>query len=214
MKETNSYINKTNKSSYIINNQTNNIDYGDYYNKGNKKNTSLNSNKNNKIEKTSYSNKKEEIYSYNYNSKSTNDKHKFNIILEEEIEEGYKNKNSKIKNSKYNSYDQSNLGQDYDLKNYKYKFLTTKEICQQFWKSIEIGELPISMFDPNKNSGPRLISFFSPDKNYQNEKFTKSVLSNGDTGYGKRNLNINQVKGSNSVRNINESKQYNRSGYY
>ena len=212
MKETNSYINKTNKTSYIINNQTNNIDYGDYYNKGNKKNTSFSSNKNNKIEKTSYSNKKEEIYSYNYNSKSTNDKHKFNIILEEENEEGYKN--SKIKNSKYNSYNQSNLGQDYDLKNFKYKFLTTKEICQQFWKSIDIGELPISKFDPNRNSGSRLISFFSPNKNYQNEKLSNSVLSNGDIGYGQKNQNVNQIKGSKSVRNVNEAKQYNRSGYY
>ena len=212
MKETSSYVNKSNKTSYNINNQTKSKDYGDYYNKDNKMNTSLNSNKNNKIEKTSYSSKKEEIYSYNYNSKSTIDKHKFNTILEEETEDGYKN--GKIKNSKYNSYGQSNLGQDYDLKNYKYKFLTTKEICQQFWKSIEIGELPISMFDPNKNSGSRLISFFSPEKNYQNEKFTKSVLSSGDTGYGQRNLNLNQVKGSNSVRNVNEAKQYNRSGYY
>ena len=64
----------------------------------------------------------------NYNAKSKNDKHKFNTILEEEIEEGYINKNGNIKNSRYNSYDQSNLGEDYDPKNYKYKFLTTKEI--------------------------------------------------------------------------------------
>ena len=216
LKETSSYINKTNKTSYNLSNQAKNIEYDDYSkyskNKDNKMNTSLNLNKNSKIEKTSYSNKKEEIYSYNYNSKSTIDKCKFNTILEEDIGDEYKN--GKIKNSKYTSYGQTNIEQDYDPKNFKYKFLTTKEICQQFWKSIEIGELPISMFDPNKNSGPRLISFFSPDKNYQNEKFTKSVLSNGDTGYGKRNLNINQVKGSNSVRNINESKQYNRSGYY
>lgn len=210
VKETNSYINKTNKTSYVKNDQVNNPDYGDYskysFSKGNNANTSLNSNKNNKLEKISYTTKKEEIYSYNYNSKSINDKHKFNTILEEEFEEGYKNKikNEKIKNYKYNSYGQANLEQDYDPKNYKYKFLTTKEICQQFWKSIEIGELPISMFDPNRNTGSRLANFFSPDKNYQNEKFTKSFLSNED----------NRVTGSKSVKNMNETKQYNRSGYY
>jgi len=223
MKETKSYVNKTSKNSYNINNQINNKEYGDYSkysnNKGNNMNSSLNSNKNTKVEKTSYSNKKEEIYSYNYNTKSTIDKHKFNTIVEEEIEEGYKNKNGSIKNSRYNSYGQSNLGEDYDPKNYKYKFLTTKEICQQFWKSIEIGELPISMFDPNKNFGSKLISFFSPNKNYQNEKFTNSVLSSGDTGYRPKNLNVNnfgdnKMNGSRSVRNVNEAKQYNRSGYY
>ncbi len=68
MKDSKSYVNKTTKNSYNINNQINNKKYGDYSkysnNKGNNMNSSLNSNKNTKNEKTSYSNKKEEIYSY------------------------------------------------------------------------------------------------------------------------------------------------------
>ncbi len=75
------------------------------------------------------------------------------------------------------------------------------------------------MFDPNKNFGSKLISFFSPNKNYKNEKFTNSVLSSGDTGYLPKNLNINnfgdnKMNGSKRIRNVNDAKQYNRSGYY
>jgi len=65
------------------------------------------------------------------------------------------------------------------------------------------------MFDPNKNFGLKLIIFFSPNKNYQNEKFTNSVLSNGDSEYCPKNLNVNnfrdnKINGS-IIFNINDS---------
>ena len=54
----------------------------------------------------------------------------------------------------------------YGMAYFKLKFLTTKEVCEKFWKSIDSGELPKEMFDPNY-------------------KFSASAskLSNGDTEY-------------------------------
>ena len=48
-------------------------------------------------------------------------------------------------------------GDDYGMAYFKLKFLTTKEVCEKFWKSIDDGELPISMFDPNRKSGSKFI---------------------------------------------------------
>ena len=54
----------------------------------------------------------------------------------------------------------------YGMAYFKLKFLTTKEVCQKFWKSIDSGELPKEMFDPNYR--------FSA---------SASKLSNGDSEY-------------------------------
>ena len=82
-------------------------------------------------------------------------------------------RNKSIQNT---SFDPSGFGygDDYGMAYFKLKFLTTKEVCEKFWKSIDDGELPISMFDPNRKSGSKLIKFFSPIKTYT------SLNKNGD----------------------------------
>ena len=61
---------------------------------------------------------------------------------------------------------------------FKCKFLTTKQVCEKFWKSIDTGELSSSMFDSNKvstrNSGTasKLSNFLSPEK-YRFSKFSE-----------------------------------------
>ena len=87
----------------------------------------------------------------------------------------YKNRNSSnldegMDGGRRNKSIQNTSGMAY----FKLKFLTTKEVCEKFWKSIDDGELPISMFDPNRKSGSKLIKFFSPIKTYT------SLNKNGD----------------------------------
>ena len=91
--------------------------------------------------------------------------------LEEGMGGGRRNKS--IQNT---SFDPSGYGygDDYGMAYFKLKFLTTKEVCEKFWKSIDDGELPISMFDPNRKSGSKFIKFFSPIKTYT------SLKKNGD----------------------------------
>ena len=91
--------------------------------------------------------------------------------LEEGMGGGRRNKS--IQNA---SFDPSGYGygDDYGMAYFKLKFLTTKEVCEKFWKSIDDGELPISMFDPNRKSGSKFIKFFSPIKTYT------SLNKNGD----------------------------------
>ena len=66
---------------------------------------------------------------------------------------------------------------------FKLQFLTTKEVCEKFWKSIDNGELSASMFDDVRASGKaaKLSNYLSPSKNsYSNEvtdysgKFSKN----------------------------------------
>ena len=47
---------------------------------------------------------------------------------------------------------------------FKLQFLTTKQVCEKFWGSIDNGELSVSMFDPQRNSS-KLSNYLSPDKN-------------------------------------------------
>ena len=71
-------------------------------------------------------------------------------------------RNKSIQNAKFSSFGPGKYGMAY----FKLKFLTTKEVCEKFWKSIDSGELPKEMFDPNYR--------FSA---------SASKLSNGDTEY-------------------------------
>lgn len=47
---------------------------------------------------------------------------------------------------------------------FKLQFLTTKQVVEKFWRSIDNGELSVSMFDPQRNSS-KLSNYLSPDKN-------------------------------------------------
>ena len=70
-------------------------------------------------------------------------------------------RNKSIQNAKYGSFGPGKIGMAY----FKLKFLTTKEVCEKFWKSIDSGELSKEMFEPNRFSA------------------SASKLSNGDTEY-------------------------------
>ena len=75
---------------------------------------------------------------------------------------------------------------------FKCKFLTTKQVCEKFWKSIDTGELSSSMFDSNKvstrNSGTasKLSNFLSP------EKYRFSKFSEQNTDYTMKNNGKNK----------------------
>ena len=68
---------------------------------------------------------------------------------------------------------------------FRLKFLTTKQVCEKFWKQIDSGELSASMFDPFRNSGnmSKLSTFLSPEKNRQ----SKISNSNENTEYTAKN---------------------------
>ena len=79
---------------------------------------------------------------------------------------------------------------------FKCKFLTTKQVCEKFWKSIDSGELSSSMFDSNKisarNSGTvsKLSNILSPEKNRYSYK---NSFSNENTEYTAKNYG--KIKG-------------------
>ena len=74
---------------------------------------------------------------------------------ETQVTEQAKNRSS----VSYNKYGSSSNGMAY----FKLQFLTTKQVVEKFWESIDNGELSISMFDPQKNSS-KLSSYLSPEK--------------------------------------------------
>ena len=64
--------------------------------------------------------------------------------------------------------------------NFKLQFLTTKQVCEKFWNSINNGEISISMFDPmRKSTTSKLIEIVSPEKLRQSQ----ITLSNDNTNY-------------------------------
>ena len=77
---------------------------------------------------------------------------------------------------------------------FKFKFLTTKQVVEKFWKSIDTGELSSTMFDSNKvsarNSGTasKLSNFLSPVLNRQSNKMS---ISNENTEYTAKNYGNN-----------------------
>jgi hypothetical protein len=105
---------------------------------------------------------------------------------------------------------------------FKLQFLTTKEVCEKFWKSIDSGELSKSMFDSQRFSGTasRLSNYVSPEKN----KYSKLSLSNENTQSSSKDLKNGFIfkfgnKGmSNStsesiIRNFKDTRQSYKSGY-
>ena len=51
---------------------------------------------------------------------------------------------------------------------FKLQFVTTKQVVDKFWKSIDNGELSISMFMNQRNSS-KLSNYVSPAKNKMNK---------------------------------------------
>ena len=66
---------------------------------------------------------------------------------------------------------------------FKLQFVTTKQVVDTFWKSIDNGELSISMFDSQKKSS-NLSNYLSPEKNK-----LSTTIKNTD-------IKINQRKGN------------------
>ena len=66
------------------------------------------------------------------------------------------------------------------IPNFKLQFLTTKQVCEKFWNSINNGEISISMFDPmRKSTTSKLIEIVSPEK----LRLSQITLSNDNTNY-------------------------------
>jgi hypothetical protein len=82
---------------------------------------------------------------------------------------------------------------------FKLQFLTTKQVCEKFWKSIDSGELSKSMFDSQRLSGTasKLSNYLSPEKNKysislsnENTESTAKNLKNGFTfKFGNKGMN-------------------------
>ena len=66
------------------------------------------------------------------------------------------------------------------IPNFKLQFLTTKQVCEKFWNSINNGEISISIFDPmRKSATSKLIEIVSPEK----LRLSQITLSNDNTNY-------------------------------
>jgi hypothetical protein len=100
---------------------------------------------------------------------------------------------------------------------FKCKFLTTKQVCEKFWKSIDSGELSSSMFDSTKVSArnsaaaSKLSNFLSPDK------YRFSKVSDQNTDYTMKNNGKNKgMIYSNSdayYKNITDGRQSYQTGF-
>ena len=88
---------------------------------------------------------------------------------------------------------------------FKMQFVTTKQVVDTFWKSIDNGELSISMFTNQQNSS-KLSNYISPDKN----RMSKISTSIGSSEFSKikNSGNINKkINFSNSEINIGKIRQ-------
>ena len=72
---------------------------------------------------------------------------------------------------------------------FKLQFLTTKQVVEKFWRSIDNGELSVSMFDPKRNSS-KLSNYLSPDKN----RFSKISTSIENTDVSSKYRYSGKVK--------------------
>ena len=95
---------------------------------------------------------------------------------------------------------------------FKCKFLTTKEVCEKFWKSIDTGELSSLMFEPNgfstRNSGnasSKLSNFLSPEKNRFSKFSYKNSNSNENTEYTNKNSKNSSGFGKNKKMSYSNS---------
>ena len=109
--------------------------------------------KNKKYDSSSYLKDKNVSYADNNEARrAKGDKYRNYVNSEDKMRDGQRNRSNQ--NNLYNLYgtltpSQRNSSMSY----FKLQFLTTKEVCEKFWKSIDNEELPISMFDSNKSYG-------------------------------------------------------------
>lgn len=194
MKQTNSFFGTSYQNVADKNNKTISKDYNKYnkdgtYTKKESYKVSTTSGKDKKMEYSSksYKKDKDKASSYFDNSKTkkttTSELYKTRT-LDEGMGGGRRNKS--IQNTSYGPSGYG-YGDDYGMAYFRLKFLTTKEVCEKFWKSIDDGELPISMFDPNRKSGSKYIKFFSPIKTslnkYDNNKKMGGFKQSNQSGY-------------------------------
>ena len=75
---------------------------------------------------------------------------------------------------------------------FKLQFLTTKQVCEKFWESIDNGELSITMFDPQRSSlSSKLSNYLSPEKN-RHYKIRNSIENSDNTSKFRYSGNINK----------------------
>ena len=99
---------------------------------------------------------------------------------------------------------------------FKLKFLTTKEVCEKFWKSIDNGELSASMFDSVRTSAnaSRLSNYLSPSKNsFSNENTDYSGKLSKNVGLTNK-LGMKASVGSSSQNYLRNYKPAYKAGNY
>ena len=152
--------------------------------------------------KTPSSYQKETIKTSDSKEKQILDLNKKNQITSSSDDK--KGKRSKsIQNNKYGVV--ISPSQKGNMAFFKLQFLTTKEVCEKFWKSIDDGELSASMFEFNRNSdtSSKLSNFLSPEKNRE----SRITMSNDNTDYS-RNSIAGKNKYGNKGMNYSISEKY------
>ena len=145
------------------------------------------------IPKITAENKNQKEYSinigkYNAISNKLNTKQK---LTSEVSQETIFSENKKEGLNSYRSKTPSNMAY------FKLQFLTTKQVVDKFWESIDNGELPISMFDPQKNSS-KLSNYISPEKN----RYSVISSSNEDTEISSKYRNLRGINNKKNNPNI------------
>ena len=158
------------------------------------------------IKTPSYSYQKDKIVTYADNAKgsqSKNNRYLFSPFLDE-------SKNNELQRNHGIQNTSSNLR--HSMAFFKCKFLTTKEVCEKFWKSIDTGELSSLMFEPNgfstRNSGnasSKLSNFLSPEKNRFSKFSNKNSNSNENTEYTNKNSKNSSGFGKNKKMSYSNS---------
>ena len=143
----------------------------------------------NKYPKTAQksSNGKQKEYSIDVNKYTglfdkLNNKYQVTEASEETKSSENKRNRSNIPNNKF-SFSPNTMGF------FKLQFVTTKQVVQKFWSSIDNGDLSISMFDPQRNSS-KLSVYLSPEKNRMS-KISTSIDTTEYTKY-RNSENINK----------------------
>ena len=146
------------------------------------------------IPKITAENKNQKEYSINigkYNTISNKLNTKQKLTSEVSQETIFSENKKEGLNASYRSKTPSNMAY------FKFQFLTTKQVVDKFWESIDNGELPISMFDPQKNSS-KLSNYISPEKN----RYSVISSSNEDTEISSKYRNLRGINNKKNNPNI------------
>ena len=146
------------------------------------------------IPKITAENKNQKEYSINigkYNTISNKLNTKQKLTSEVSQETIFSENKKEGLNASYRSKTPSNMAY------FKLQFLTTKQVVDKFWESIDNGELPISMFDPQKNSS-KLSNYISPEKN----RYSVISSSNEDTEISSKYRNFRGINNKKNNPNI------------